>query len=228
VIAIEAVRHDGFKRNASRMRLLDERQGDLRLGTEGWVLLAQRQPRLGRVGLRVQRPVAALVGPQRRHGYDPVVDLAARANVLACHVRRGMAVLAVARVVKYEHAARVRGQRRLLGHQRQALCVDGFSIPVRFAQEELQPLHRRGLGLYDRLGTGQRRERLVAVVRQQQSSEVGPEAAPLGQRVKEVVKPLGVVLKGTRRRRTRAWSCHGNDLLRPGAASIVPAPTNYR
>jgi hypothetical protein len=50
----------------------------------------------------------------------------------------------------------------------------------RFGQKKLQLLHRGRLRLHHRLGTSQRRQRLVPLARGQQAGQIGAEVMALG------------------------------------------------
>jgi len=103
--------------------------------------------------------------------------------------------LAVAAVVQHQRPLVVGGGRRVAHQQLDAALVDPLVVPGRLGEKPLQPLHGLVLGADDRLGAGQRGERLVAVAGQQQAREVGAEAAALCQRAEQGVELAGVVLQ---------------------------------
>jgi hypothetical protein len=105
------------------------------------------------------------------------------------HVRGRRAVLAVPAVIDHQHPAAMRGRGRIRQQQLQPAAINLLSIPPGFRQEELQPLHRRMLRAGRRLGSRQRRQRLVPVPRRQQTGQVFPEPPPLRQRAEQVIKP---------------------------------------
>jgi hypothetical protein len=77
--------------------------------------------------------------------------------------------LAVAAVVQHQHAV-VLGTGGRVGHQQlDPASVHLLGVPARLREKPLQPLHGAVLGTDDRLGAGQRGERLVAVSWQQQA-----------------------------------------------------------
>ena len=117
-------------------------------------------------------------------------------------------VLAVPAVVDHQHSRIVRRGRRIGQQQLQPPGIHLVSIPPRLGQEELQPLHRRMLRPRDRLGPGQRGQRLVPVPRRQQPGQVLPEPPPLRQRPEQVIKPGRILFQRPRRRRTRHTSGH--------------------
>jgi hypothetical protein len=94
-------------------------------------------------------------------------------------------------------------------------------------------LHGAVLGTDDRLGAGQRGERLVAVSWQQQALQVGAEAAPLREPGEQGVELGGVVLE-----RARGWwagqaLAHRDHLSSDVAPQPIvphnqPNTTNYR
>jgi hypothetical protein len=77
----------------------------------------------------MDRPIAAVIGPQAGHGDDAVVDLADRAQVLVGHVRGSGAVLAVAGVIDHQRAPVVRGGGRVLAQQLHSPLVDPLVVP---------------------------------------------------------------------------------------------------
>jgi len=77
-------------------------------------------------------------------------------------MRRLHPVLAVARFVDHEHAARVRRDLRVSPGQLQAARVHGLGVPRRLRQEELQPLDGGLLRLNDGRGPRQPGQRFVA------------------------------------------------------------------
>jgi hypothetical protein len=113
--------------------------------------------------------------PQRGDSDHAVVGLAVPAQPLMAHVRGLRAVLAVPAVIDHQDPAGVRGGRRIRQQQLHPAGVDLLRIPPGFGQEELQPLHRPMLRPGDRLGSGQRGQRLVPVPRRQQPGKVLPE-----------------------------------------------------
>jgi hypothetical protein len=120
----------------------------------------------------MDRPIAALVGPQAGHGDDPVVDLADRPQVLAGHMGGCGAVLAVTGVVDHQRTRIVRGGGQVLAQQPHALVVDLLVIPGRLGQEPLQPLDLTVLRAHHGFGAGQPGQGLVAVAGQQQALQV--------------------------------------------------------
>jgi hypothetical protein len=82
-----------------------------------------------------------------------------------------------ARAAVPRHA--VRRGRRVSPQQLQPPGIDPVRIPAGLRHEELQPLHRRMLRSRDRLGPGQRGQRLIPVPRRQQPGQVLPESPPL-------------------------------------------------
>jgi len=85
----------------------------------------------------MQRVVAQLMRLQRGHGYDAVVDLADRTQVLACDMVGGAAILALARVVDNEHAIGSGGGQGIGAEQLQRACRNRVGRPGRFGQKEL-------------------------------------------------------------------------------------------
>jgi hypothetical protein len=165
----------------------------------------------------MDRPIAALVGPQAGHGDDPVVDLADRPQVLAGHMGGCGAVLAVTGVVDHQRTRIVRGGGQVLAQQPHALVVDLLVIPGRLGQEPLQPLDLTVLRAHHGFGAGQPGQGLVAVAGQQQALQVVTEPAALGQAREQGVKPLGVVLERAGRGWARTAGGHrGSWLLAAG------------
>ena len=74
VVAIKAVRHDGAERNACDLRLLNERQHNLRLGMKRHIVLASGQSHGRRVRRYMQRIVMRFVSSQRGHRHNGVID----------------------------------------------------------------------------------------------------------------------------------------------------------
>ena len=107
VVAIKAVRNDRLEPDARSLRMLDQRQRDLRLGAKCRILPAFSQPHRWHVRHHMQRLVVFFVGP---HGVSPqrytVIDLAERAQALTRHMVGGAGVLAVTRVVNYRWLSR--------------------------------------------------------------------------------------------------------------------------
>src|SRR5205809_2573407 len=92
------------------------------------------------------------------------------------------------------------------------------------------------LGADDRLGAGQRGQRLVAVSWQQQALQVGAQAAPLRERAKQRVELGGVVLQGAGggwagqalgHRGTSASSADGSASTFPLPASANKLPLTH-
>jgi len=104
--------------------------------------------------------------------------------------------LATAGVVDDQHALVVRRGRWVAQQQLKAPLVDLLVIPAGLGEEPLQALHGLVLGAGDRLGAGQRSERLVAVTREQQALQVGAEAMALGEPGGQGVELGGVGLEG--------------------------------
>src|SRR6266545_8107887 len=75
--------------------------------------------------------------------------------------------------------------------------VDPLVVPGRLRHKPLQALDGRVLGANDGLGADQRGHRLVAVARQQQPLQVGPQAAALREPGEQGVELGGVVLQRT-------------------------------
>jgi hypothetical protein len=121
---------------------------------------------------RVHRVVDLLIGPQRGDGDHTVVGLAVPDEPLPAHVRGLGAVLAVPAVIDHQHTAAVRRRRRVRQQQLQPAVIDPVRVPPGLGEEELQPLHRPVLRSRDRLGPGQRGQRLVPVPRRQQLGQV--------------------------------------------------------
>ena len=105
VVPVEAVDDDGAEGDAGGARLLDEVDGDLRLGAKARIVRAAAEPRRRRVGREVQRIVHPPIGPEGGDRDGAVVDLAERAERPPADVFGGRAVLPVAGVVEHEHAA---------------------------------------------------------------------------------------------------------------------------
>jgi hypothetical protein len=103
--------------------------------------------------------------------------------------------LAVAAVVQHQHALALRTGGRVGHQQLDPASVHLLGVPRRLRQQPLQPLHGTVLGADDRLGAGQRGQRLVAVAGQQQALQVGAEAAPLREPGEQRVELGGVVLQ---------------------------------
>jgi hypothetical protein len=183
-------------------------RADRQLGPERRIALALGiMPGRG-VRHRVHRVIQPFISPHRGHGDHPVVGLAVPAQPLMADVGGLRAVLAVPAVVDHQHPAAVRRGRRIGQQQLQPTGIHLVSVPPRFGQEELQPLHRPVLRPHDRLGPGQRGQRLVPVPRRQQPGQVLPEPPPLRQRTEHVIKPRRIPLQRARRRRTGPTSSH--------------------
>jgi hypothetical protein len=156
-----------------------EIRGDLQLGAEPRIALPFREVPGRGVGHRVHGVIEPLVRPQRGDGDHAAVGLAVPAQPLMTHVRGLRPVLAIPRIIDHQHPAAVRGGRRVTQQQLQPPGIDLPGIPPGLGQEELQPLHRRLLRPGDRLGPGQRGQRLVPPPRRQQPGHVLPEPPPL-------------------------------------------------
>ena len=173
----------------------------------------------GSAGLRVQRVVDPPVGPHCGDRDDPVVGLARSAWPLAAHVRGGSAVLAVSGVVDDQYPLIVWGGGRIGAHQVQAPVVDLLVVPGGLRQEELQSLHGRVLRAGHRLGASQAGQRLGAVARRRQSSEVLAQTAPLGERDQQVIEASRVLLQRARGGRTGTSLSHrsSQEMVSPSA-----------
>ena len=226
VVAVGAVRHDRPERHARGQRRVDQLDRQLRLGAEGRVLLAPGQAGGRGVRADVQGVVDPLVGPERADRDDAVVGLADRAQVLAAGVGGVGALLAVAGVVDHQHTLLVRGGRRGAEHQLEAAGVERVGVPGRLGEEELEALDGRALGADDRLGAGQRRQRLVAVPREQQPLQVRPEAATLSQRAEQVIEPDRELLQRAGGGRTDAPPRHRNTSTTHRPHDPCPPSTN--
>ena len=138
-------------------------------------------------------------------------------------------VLAVPAVIDHQHPRLVRRRRRVRRQQLQPPGTDPVRIRAGLGHKELQPLHRRMLRPRDRLGPGQRRQRLVPLPRRQQPGQVLPEPPPLRHTSKKVIKPGRIPLQRARRYRTaRPTSRH--HVLHQQVMPLLPGipPTRSR
>jgi hypothetical protein len=178
------------------------------------MLFAADQARLRRIGEHLQRIVDLLVGPQATHRHDAVGDLADRAEILVPHVGRVRPILAIPRLIEDQRSCGMRLCQRRGPQQLDLARRHRLRLPRRLAQEELQLLDWRGLRLRDRLRPNERGQRLVAIARQEQASQVLAEASALDVGVEQVVEGVGILLErqrhaeGVARRRHRFTSFH--------------------
>ena len=91
--------------------------------------------------------------------------------------------------------------------------VDRLGVPCRLRQEKLQPLHFGRLGLHQRLGAGQRRQRLQPYTRPQQPAQMRAETLSLRQRLEERIKLRRIDFQWPQRWRARKTS--GQDVKPP-------------
>jgi hypothetical protein len=228
VVSVEAVGDDGTERDAGGARLLDESDGDLRLGAKARILRASGEARDQRVGSDVQGIVHSPVGPEGGDGDDAIVDLADRAEIVPADMRRGGAVLPTAGVVEHQHAAAMGRSSRLALQQRKAPGVERLGAPVGLRKKVLQALDRRALRLHQRFRASQRRERLVAIARSQQPAQIMTKAAALAERTEQRVKRRREPLQRSRGRRARLTGGHRHDPPMISTHRPNPSLTNYR
>lgn len=129
--------------------------------------------------------------------------------MLPAHVRRLRAPLAIAGLVDGQHTGRVGGRLLFRKEQFQSPLVDLVGIPGRLAKKPLQLLGLRLRRASDRLGVGQRRERLVALRRQKESFEVAAEGFALAAALEQVIEGDGEVLQRTGSSHNRLAVAHG-------------------
>ena len=141
--------------------------------------LRLRKITLRRVWLDLQRVIDLLIGPQAGHGHDAVVDLAHIAQVLACHMRRFVPVLAIPSLIDDQPSLRVGSRRRVFTQQLEPHCLNLALLPVGFGEKPLQFLRAWELRSHPWLGVDQAGQGLVALTGQQETFQVVPEAFPL-------------------------------------------------
>jgi len=98
-------------------------------------------------------------------------------------MRRLGSVLVVPAVLDHQHPAAARRGGRVRPQPLQPAVIDPLRIPPGLREEELQPLHRLVLRTRDRLGPGQRGQRLVPLPWRQQPGQVLPEPRRCASRV---------------------------------------------
>jgi hypothetical protein len=112
VVAIETVGHDRTKGDSRGHGGVHQRLRYLRLGAKRRIRLAPGEPTRRGIRLPMQRLVHPLVGPERGHGAQPVVDLADGAELLAGHLGGLRAGLAIPGIIEHQPALRMGAGRR--------------------------------------------------------------------------------------------------------------------
>lgn len=127
----------------------------------------------------MQRKVEPLIGPETTYRHNPALHLAPAAQVLASHMRRLRAPLPVSGLIYYQHARPVWPGGWIRKKHLEPLGANLLHIPTGLGEKVLEALHRCPLRTNDRLCTGKRGKRLIALAREEQPLEVAPEAVTL-------------------------------------------------
>ncbi len=156
IVAIVGIRGDAHVRHAPSPCLIEQVQGNLRLGLKGHVIryagalqaLGVFSPCCWQVQAHRHRPTGSRIAVATRHRYLTVAHLAQRAGILTRHSHRGLALFGKPRIVEDQQTV---AYRDVGDHLFYTLAVEIVFVPLHVAQELLQALFA---GSWDGRGHG--------------------------------------------------------------------------
>src|SRR5215212_9695715 len=200
---------------------LDQLKGYVGLGAKGGIPLAALEV-VGRgVRFDLQWIVKPLLSVQARDRNHPIICLSYASQVLLAHVGGCITVLAVAGFVYDQSPGFNRSRLGLFEHQLHPAAVHRLRIPAGLRKKPLEALGLLTLCSHNRLGVGQGRKRLVALIAEQKTFHITAEALALGAVSKKIVEPSGVIFQRTGSGLYGLSLGHGGT---PPTGTIIRAP----